>query len=276
MLGGMLLRPATNTPAVFYFCSASPSSVLRYTPSHPTPAGTPGLPDAAARAERAARDDSLAAALRIGGLPAFLEHWYQQPMWAPLRSSPRCVPAALRRSVHASGQTVSSSSLVCVFLSHSKPACHHPWLPHLCRFAAMLQQRQAAGDAAQLAAVLAAASPGRAPSMWHELEVAAAAGSLPPLLLVAGQADSKFVGIAEKLAARLAAAGGAAGSTDEDEEGDWHAAQLAPAGGDSGADAFLGGCASVEVALLPSCGHAPHIERPVELLAVLQRFLGCR
>lgn len=154
-----------------------------------------------------------------------------------------------------------------------RPACPQtPASRH--RFAAMLQQRQAAGDAAQLAAVLAAASPGRAPSVWQELEGAAAAGSLPPLLLVAGQADAKFVGIAEKLAGRLAAAGSPSGSADEEDEGDWHAAQLPLASGDSASDAHMGGGASVEVALLPGCGHAPHIERPVELLAALQRFLS--
>ena len=157
--------------------------------------------------------------------------------------------------------------------ANALPILPSPCLPPSRRFAAMLQQRRAAGDAAQLAAVLSAASPGRAPSVWQELEAAAAAGSLPPLLLVAGQADAKFVGIAQKLAARLAAAGSPAGSTDEEEEGEWHVVQLPLASGDSGADALMGGGASVEVALLPGCGHAPHIERPVELLAVLQRFL---
>lgn len=137
----------------------------------------------------------------------------------------------------------------------------------------MLQQRQAAGDAAALAAVLAAASPGRAPSLWLELEAAAAAGAVPPLLLVAGREDGKFVGIAEKLAARLAAAGTAATDAEE-EEGDWHAGQLPAGSGDSGSDALQGGGASVEVALLPGCGHAPHIERPVELLAALQQFFA--
>ena len=56
----------------------------------------------------------------------------------------------------------------------------------------MLQQRQRSGDARQLAAALAAASPGRAPSLWQELPDAAAAGALPPLLLVAGQAPSCY------------------------------------------------------------------------------------
>ena len=135
----------------------------------------------------------------------------------------------------------------------------------------MLQRRQAAGDAAQLAAALAAASPGRAPSLWGELEAAAAAGALPPLLLVAGREDRKFAGIAEKLAGRLAAAGTAAADTEE-EEGDWHAGQAPLGSGDGGSDALQGGGASVEVSLLPGCGHAPHIERPLELLAALQHF----
>lgn len=109
----------------------------------------------------------------------------------------------------------------------------------------MLAQRRQAGDAEQLAAVLAAASPGRAPSLWGELPAAAAAGSLPPLLLVAGQQDGKFVGAAQKLAGLLA-------------QGD---------AGDAGAN-------TARVALVPGCGHAVHIECPVELLAVLQSFLA--
>lgn len=158
-------------------------------------AGTPGLPDPAARAQRAARDDALAAALRQGGLPAFLPGWYAQPLWAPLRRSPR--------------------------------------------FKAMLRQRQG-GDERQLAAVLAAASPGRAPSLWQELPAAAAAGALPPLLLVAGAQDTKFAGVAQRLALALA-----------------------PADGQG---------AVAEVALLPGCGHAVHVERPLDLLAALDRF----
>jgi isochorismate synthase/2-succinyl-5-enolpyruvyl-6-hydroxy-3-cyclohexene-1-carboxylate synthase/2-succinyl-6-hydroxy-2,4-cyclohexadiene-1-carboxylate synthase/O-succinylbenzoate synthase len=105
------------------------------------------------------------------------------------------------------------------------------------RYPAMLQQRHSSSDARGLAAVLAAASPGRAPSLWQELPAAAAPGTLPPLLLVAGQSDAKFVGVAEKLTA-----------------------QLVPAGG------------SVDVRLVPACGHAVHIERPLELLTALQQF----
>jgi isochorismate synthase/2-succinyl-5-enolpyruvyl-6-hydroxy-3-cyclohexene-1-carboxylate synthase/2-succinyl-6-hydroxy-2,4-cyclohexadiene-1-carboxylate synthase/O-succinylbenzoate synthase len=108
----------------------------------------------------------------------------------------------------------------------------------------MLQQRQA-GDAAQLSDALSGASPGRAPSLWHELPAAAAAGVLPPLLLVAGREDVKFAGLARKLAA-----------------------QLAPASdGSTGA-----GGAAARVALVPGCGHAVHVEAPLQLLALLRDF----
>lgn len=112
----------------------------------------------------------------------------------------------------------------------------------------MLAHRQHAGDARRLAAVLAAASPGRAPSLWHELPAAAAAGSLPPLLLVAGQQDSKFVAVSEKLASLLAPAGSDVGAE--------HARQAA------------------QVALVPGCGHAVHIEQPLDLLLLLQHFFS--
>lgn len=129
----------------------------------------------------------------------------------------------------------------------------------------MLQQRRASGDAAQLAAVLSAASPGRAPSVWHELEAAAGDGALPPLLLVAGQADAKFVRAAEQLAARLVPDG----ATSDDED-DW--TRAAPAADDLQAEGA--GAVPAELAVLPGAGHAVHLERPAELLAVLQRFLA--
>ncbi len=111
----------------------------------------------------------------------------------------------------------------------------------------MLAQRRQAGDKEHLVVVLAAASPGRAPSLWDELPAAAAAGSLPPLMLVAGQRDGKFVGVAEKLAGLLEPSS-------------------------SNAEEVRARMARVE--LIPGCGHAVHIERPAELLALLQLFLG--
>ena len=46
--------------------------------------GTPGLEDAAARAERRAADADLAAALRRDGVDAFLERWLALPLFAGL------------------------------------------------------------------------------------------------------------------------------------------------------------------------------------------------
>lgn len=128
----------------------------------------------------------------------------------------------------------------------------------------MLQQRQA-GDAAQLGAALAAASPGRAPSLWQELPAVAATGALPPLLLVAGQQDGKFVGIARKLADSLALC-----------DGDTAAGGVSPAhaNGDAAAADALPCAPAVRVALVPGCGHAVHLEQPMELLALLRQFSG--
>ena len=177
-------------------------------------AGSPGLADPDARAERAARDDALAATLRGSeqcrvdgrpGLEAFVDRWYQLPMWDRLRASPR--------------------------------------------FGGILQQRRHATNAdrqCDLAAVLAASSPGRAPAVDKELAQLAAGGCLPPLLLVAGREDGKFVGIARSLAA-----------------------QLAPLGSSSAASA---GPQRVTLATVPGAGHAVHIERPAELLDLLLQF----
>ena len=53
--------------------------------------GTAGISDAGQRQARREKDDGLAQALLAQGLPAFVETWYQQPMWQSLRSHARCV-----------------------------------------------------------------------------------------------------------------------------------------------------------------------------------------
>eukprot|EP00887_Chlorella_sp_A99_P005642 scaffold1.g5642.t1 len=157
--------------------------------------GTPGLEGAGVRLERAARDDALADALRRGGLPAFVEDWYAQPMWASLRAHPTFVALVGRRARGAAG-------------------------------------------AAELAAALAAMSPGRAPALWGELRELASGGSLPRLFMVAGEEDAKFAAVARRAEA-----------------------ELRDVGGD---------CTAV---VLPCCGHAVHLERPAELLALLDGVL---
>ena len=108
-------------------------------------------------------------------------------------------------------------------------------------------RRRQAGDASALAGVLEAASPGCAPSVLQDLQAAAARGTLPPLLLVAGELDAKFSAANRKLSGAILGA--------------------RPVGNGAGA-------ASVEAAVVPGSGHAVHVERPVELVSVLHQFLA--
>jgi pimeloyl-ACP methyl ester carboxylesterase len=155
----------------------------------------------AERRQRAAADDVHAGNLRRAGLPAFLDHWYSLPMWESLRG--------------------------------------HPAFP------AMLQRRgaQKGGVEEGLGFALAAMSPGRAPSLWGELGGVAASragGAAPWLLMVAGERDAKFAGIARRACelANTAAAG------------------------------------SAEECVVKGAGHAVHVERPLELLVAMDAFLN--
>ena len=51
--------------------------------------GTAGIVDSQQRAARQEKDAGLAQALLTNGLPAFVETWYQQPMWQSLRAHAR-------------------------------------------------------------------------------------------------------------------------------------------------------------------------------------------
>lgn len=128
----------------------------------------------------------------------------------------------------------------------------------------MLGQRQA-GDARELSTALASMSPGRAPSLWAELRGqqlhgAGTAGSgqgLPQLLLVAGEEDAKFVELGRKL---CEAVNGTAAAGESEAAG-------------SGSSRSSS-CARAELRVVPGCGHAVHVERPLELLSVLDAFLS--
>ncbi|KAK9806829.1 hypothetical protein WJX72_004058 [[Myrmecia] bisecta] len=60
--------------------------------------GTAGIPSAAARDARAARDDQLARAILDGGAPAFVQEWYAQHMWKSLRRHSRFVELVEERA----------------------------------------------------------------------------------------------------------------------------------------------------------------------------------
>jgi 2-succinyl-6-hydroxy-2,4-cyclohexadiene-1-carboxylate synthase len=57
----------------------------------------PGLPDDGARRARAADDAALADAIERDGVPAFVERWERQPLFATQRRLPPHVQAAVRR-----------------------------------------------------------------------------------------------------------------------------------------------------------------------------------
>jgi len=60
--------------------------------------GTPGIPDAAQRADRLSRDAELSTVLRSQGLGPFVDWWYRQPLWGSLRDHPRFGETAGRRA----------------------------------------------------------------------------------------------------------------------------------------------------------------------------------
>ena len=51
--------------------------------------GTAGILDEKQRQARRKKDKGLGHALIANGLPAFVETWYQQPMWQSLRAHAR-------------------------------------------------------------------------------------------------------------------------------------------------------------------------------------------
>ncbi|CAI5534996.1 unnamed protein product [Closterium sp. Naga37s-1] len=141
--------------------------------------GSPGIREAAARAARAESDDSLAAVLTAGGLEQYVHSWYQQPLWASLRTHPCFQPMLARRFA-------SSPSA-----SHTSPRTDGTGPPMVVF---------PGGTEAGLAMALRGLSTGRQPSLWDELTT-----SSTPLLLVAGSLDSKFVSIAHQMSTATAA-----------------------------------------------------------------------
>lgn len=132
-------------------------------------------------------------------------------------------------------------------------------------FDRMLQKRvlDHCGNEQGLALALKYGSTGRMQPLWGQLK-----SCYLSLLLVAGQADSKFAGIKRRMAARLkqgslAAAGAVEGSQ--------------PAGSSNGSSSKQQQRSSVishQWAELPGVGHAVHVEAPLQLLELIQGFIA--
>jgi 2-succinyl-6-hydroxy-2,4-cyclohexadiene-1-carboxylate synthase len=147
-------------------------------------AASPGIEDAAERAERRAADLALAERIEAVGVAAFAEEWGSQPLFGG--QDPRVSAAA-----------------------HADRLRNTP---------------------AGLAAALRGLGTGAMEPLWARLPELAA-----PVLLVAGELDGKFAG----LAGRMAAAVGP----------------------------------NARVALVPGAGHAAHLEQPERFGDLVERFL---
>jgi pimeloyl-ACP methyl ester carboxylesterase len=117
-------------------------------------------------------------------------------------------------------------------------------------FVALLKERASCGNAsaAELAALLSAASPGRQEALWGELH-----GMRAAALFVAGAQDAKFGALARRMAGLVAGAPDSAAPSAH--SGLMHSQQIL-------------------VRIVEGCGHAVHIERPEALALALSRFIA--
>ena len=152
-----------------------------------------------------------------------------------------------------------------------------------CRFAALQADRQHMEASADPAAVLSAASPGRQEPLWDRLHELRA-----PTLFVAGAEDTKFSALARKMAAGMAPPPSSeqlrtasrnhqesprTGGTREslpaptnEAQPNWRVS--------AGERSKLRSGNGVQVAVIESCGHAVHVERPEALVPLLRSLVS--
>ncbi len=145
---------------------------------------SPGLKTSAERQERLAQDRERARALLTEGLGAFLDRWYDQPLFASLKT--------------------------------------HPVFPSLL-------MRRRFNDPRGLSLSLRHMSTGAQPSLWSHLPDLSS-----PLLLLAGEQDTKFLALNAEMAML---------------------------------------CPAARLETVPGCGHAIHLEDPIGVGARIGRFL---
>jgi len=166
--------------------------------------GSPGMPemDVLQREQRVKEDAERAGHLCEEGLDAFMSSWYAAPMWDTL--------------------TKQNSEVFNRILESRKRGLYVNL------------------DLSSLSLTLEKMSPGRAPDVQPDLYRLSSQGKLPKMLLVAGERDTKFVGISKKLVEDL--------NSGNDQE-------------------------NVEAVVVEKCGHTVHVEHPVVLLDILFDFI---
>lgn len=133
-----------------------------------------------------------------------------------------------------------------------------------CRFKALLAQRCSTHGAAELAAVLSAASPGRQTPLWDSLSQLKA-----PALFIAGADDTKFVKMAHTMAAKLNCQQSAMAF-----EGTPSDCERGTESNMNGEERLHVGETRAQVAIIGMCGHAVHVERPEALVPLLRTHIS--
>jgi 2-succinyl-6-hydroxy-2,4-cyclohexadiene-1-carboxylate synthase len=146
---------------------------------------SPGLDDPAEREQRRRNDEKLAASIEREGIPAFIEHWENLPLFA----SQKTLPIECRQALH---------------------------------------RRRLQNSAAGLAQSLRGIGTGVQPPLYVRLPTLHI-----PVLLVAGELDTKFTAIAR------------------------HMAQMLP---------------QAQLHIVPGAGHTVHLERPEEFASLVGDF----
>jgi len=142
------------------------------------------------------------------------------------------------------------------------------------RFGGLLQRRAAGADeeaSEQLAAVLRWSSPGRSEPQWASLR----SGRMPPVTLLVGSEDAKYVAMGRSMLAALQAGRGSPSGRSHGKASEGHAAWSPAQAAEATAETAPGMPAAADgvdaLHVLPKCGHAVHIEAP---LALLQHLMG--
>ncbi|KAK3004036.1 hypothetical protein RJ639_019334 [Escallonia herrerae] len=144
---------------------------------------------------------------------------------------------------------IKDDVLACSFISHGLEHFIQMWyagdlwnsLRGHPRFKQIAASRLKHDDVHALAKSLSDLSVGRQPSLWEDLKHCTI-----PILFIVGERDEKFLRIAQEMCSQISQGRGS--------------------GNISGRDAY-------DIAKVPNCGHAVHLENPLPVISAVTRFL---